>query len=128
MRQDLARDAALPDADTVLLIDVLYQLDAGAQRALLDAAARAARTRLLIRSADPARGWRSTLSSLLERGFRRVWPHSGSTVNPLPIPMLVAELEPHGFIVTAEPCWRGTPFANMLLIARRASESHRLAR
>lgn len=120
VKRDLAHDASLPDADTVLLIDVLYQLDTAAQLALLDAAARAARLRLLIRSADPARGWRSVLTDLLERGFRRVWPHAGSTVNPLPIATLAARLEAHGYTVVVEPSWQGTPFANVLLVARRA--------
>ena len=119
--QDLARSAALPAADTVIIVDVLYQLDTAAQVALLEAAARAARSRLLIRTADPARGWRSAVTRGLELVGRRVWPHSGARVNALPIATIAARLGELGFSVAAEPCWQGTPFANLLLVCRRSA-------
>ena len=121
--QDLGCDAALPAADTVVLIDVLYQLDDAAQAALLDSAARAARRCVLVRTADPARGLRSAITRVLEVLFRRVWPHAGARVNALPPAQLAARLEAAGFAVTAAPCWRGTPFANVLLVARRGEEA-----
>ena len=63
LRHDLAADPALPAADTVMVLDVLYQLPTEAQARLLAAAARAARRLVLIRTADPARGWRAWLNS-----------------------------------------------------------------
>src|SRR5947209_9540089 len=52
LQQDLATDQTVPDADAILIIDVLYQLDTGAQMRLLHAAARAARTHILIRTVN----------------------------------------------------------------------------
>ena len=117
--RDVARPAALPRADTVLVVDVLYQLAPAAQDALLREAARAARARVLIRTLDPDRGWRSALGLGLERLGRRVWPNSGAHVTPRPVPALLDVLAEEGFEATAEPCWRGTPFANVLVVGRR---------
>jgi hypothetical protein len=102
----------------VLLVDVCYQLDTAAQMRLLRAAARAARSRILIRTADPARGLRSRGTRGLELLGRRFWPHSGAQVNARPLPDIAAVLQDAGFTTTQTPCWRGTPFANVLLIGR----------
>ena len=117
--RDLSGPDALPAADTVLIVDVLYQLETAAQVALLEAAARAARARVLVRTLDPDRGWRSTLTLGLERALRRISPHSGAHVNPLPVGRLAGVLRAEGFTVDSVPCWDGTPFANVLLMARR---------
>ena len=118
---DLAQCEALPKADTVFLIDVCYQLHTSAQNQLLRAAAGAARSCIVIRTADPAQGWRSTLSRGMEWSCRPFWPHSGAHVNPRPLRDLTAIVTDHGFSVTMMPCWRGTPFANVLLVGHRAS-------
>lgn len=113
---------AVPACDTALLVDVLYQLGRGAAEALLVRAARAARERVLVRALDPDRGTRSRLSLLLERLGRPLWPNSGARVDPLPVPELTRLLEAEGFHVEpAAPNWRGTPFANVLLVARRGA-------
>ena len=117
--RDVARPTPLPRADTVLLVDVLYQLAPAAQDALLREAARAARGRVLIRTLDPDRGWRSAFTLGLERLGRRVWPNSGAHVAPRPVPALLDVLAREGFAATVEPCWRGTPFANVLVVGRR---------
>lgn len=117
--QDLAVTQNLPEADSVLLVDVLYQLDSAAQRALLQHAAQAARRHVIVRTLDPARGARSALTLTLERALRRVSPNSGATVEPPPVTSLVALLEAAGYSVVVTPCWRGTPFANVLLAASR---------
>jgi SAM-dependent methyltransferase len=117
--RDLSCPSALPAADTVLIVDVLYQLETEAQMALLQAAARAARTRVLVRTLDPDRGWRSALTLGLERVLRRISPHSGAQVNPLPVARLAGVLHAEGFAMESVPCWEGTPFANVLLMARR---------
>ena len=117
--RDLSRAGALPEADTVLIVDVLYQLETAAQTALLQAAARAARALVLVRTLDPDRGWRSALTLGLERALRRISPHSGAHVNPRPVAELAGVLHAEGFAVESVPCWDGTPFANVLLTARR---------
>jgi hypothetical protein len=82
-------------------------------------AAQSARERVVIRTADPERGWRSATSGLLELLGQRIWPHAGTEVNAQPIDSLTLTLRREGFEVSVAPCWRGTPFANVLLMARR---------
>src|SRR5206468_386878 len=55
-------------ADTVLLVDVLHYFDRATQDALLAHAASMVKPggRLLLRDADTARGWRSTMTRLPE--------------------------------------------------------------
>ncbi len=116
---DLAADPSVPACDTVLLVDVLYQLGAGPALTLLRAAAAAARERVVVRTLDPGQGWRSRLAYALEWLGRRWWPHAGRQVEPLAVPVLLATLREEGFTANAAPCWRGTPFANVLIAARR---------
>ncbi len=70
-RQTVAAHVAQPHelagADTVLLIDVLYQLTTELQLTLLRSAAALTRQRLILRTADPAAGWRSMVSAGMER-------------------------------------------------------------
>lgn len=117
--QDLAHGLDILAADTILAVDVLYQLDDAAQQRLLQAAARAARRRIVLRLLDPERGMRSALTVGLERLWRGFSPHAGGCVNPWPLACLTAIVERGGYDITVTPCWRGTPFANVLLIARR---------
>jgi SAM-dependent methyltransferase len=119
--RDLMETPDVPASTTVLLIDVLYQLEAGAQMALLRAAASAARQRILIRTLDPDRGVRSVLTIGLERLMRPVSPHSGRHVEVVPVAKLTGVLSDAGFAVSIAPCWQGTPFANVLIIGQRAA-------
>ena len=116
---DLSQSLTFPVADTVLMIDILYQLTTSTQLRLLEQAAAAARSRILIRTADPACGWRSTVTRWLELLVRRFWPHSGARVNARPIGTMSTMLVSLGFTVSQTPCWQGTPFANILLDGRR---------
>ncbi len=118
-RIDLAEAPALPAADTVLLVDVLYQIDPAAQDRLLARIADAARRLVLIRTLDPARGLRSRLTLGFEQAVRLISPHSGLHVRPLPLARIATPLQAAGFTVAVAPCWRGTPFSNVLLTARR---------
>ena len=117
---DFAADPSVPACDTVLLVDVLYQLGAGPALLLLRAAAHAARERVVVRTLDPGQGWRSRLAYALEWAGRGWWPHAGRRVEPLAVPVLLAALREEGFAASTAPCWRGTPFANVLIVARRA--------
>lgn len=116
---DFAAGAGVPACDTVLLVDVLYQLGAGPALRLLRAAAAAARERVVVRTLDPGQGWRSRLATALERAGQGWWPHAGRRVEPLAVPALLAALRDAGFAASVAPCWRGTPFANVLIAARR---------
>jgi len=126
--QDVASDAKLPVVDTVLIVDVLYQLVPAAQIALLRSAARVVRQRVLIRTLDPERGLRSAITLAFERAVRRFSPHSGEHVSPLPLGCLGDVLRREGFAVSVAPCWRGTPTANVLLVAHRVGHGPKSAR
>lgn len=116
---DLAQ-GRLPPCDTALLVDVLYQLPEGDQRDLLRRVADATRRRLVIRTFDPAAGWRSRVGHAMEwlnralRGDAR-----RAAIHPMPLPALRALLERQGFRVSVTPCWGKTPLPNVLLLAER---------
>ena len=113
-------------ADTVLLIDVLHYFRNAEQDALLVRAARLVRPggRLIVREASTGQGWRSFATLVAERvgtavrfnrGERVVFRDVARELGPI--------LEANGMTCTAEPCWRGTPFSNVLLVATRAPAS-----
>jgi SAM-dependent methyltransferase len=116
---DLAQ-GRLPSCDTVLLVDVLYQLPEADQRDLLRRATEAARRRLVIRAFDPDAGWRSRVGHAMEwlnralRGDAR-----RAAIRPLPLPALRTLLEGQGFRTSITPCWGNTPLPNVLLLAER---------
>ena len=116
---DLAR-AAVPECDTALLIDVLVLMPHASQAAALARAITAARRRVVIRTFDPDRGWRSQFGLGVER-FRRVLgaDPAGTALSPRPVAALAAPLEAAGFRVSVRPCWGSTPLPNVLLHAER---------
>jgi SAM-dependent methyltransferase len=118
--RDLAQTHDVPKATSVLLVDVLYQLEPLVQIALLQSAARAARRRVIIRTLDPDLGIRSALTLRLERLMQGLSPHSGKHVAPMQIARLAETLVDAGFSVSSMPCSKGTPFANVLIMGRRA--------
>ena len=117
--RDLSRDFRVPSGDTALIIDVLYTMDRNAALSLLNAAADAARQRVFVRSLDPEAGWRGRFALALERAARPFWPHAGARVDPLPPAVLAAALQQRGFQARIMPCWGRTPFANVLIVAKR---------
>jgi SAM-dependent methyltransferase/uncharacterized protein (DUF2062 family) len=119
-RGDL-REAFEETGDAVLLVDVLHYLTTDEQHALLERAARAAKSRVIVRELDPDRGVRSRLTLMQERlttgtGFNR-----GARVNARPIAELVAVLEREGLSVTVTPCWGGLPLSNVMVVGRRGT-------
>ncbi len=111
--------ATVPEADTILIFDVLLQLPATAQWRLLERMAAAARRRVVIRAFDPACGWRSGVGVAMERlgcAIRR----DGSAFRPLPLEELAAPLVAAGFALSVTPCWGWTPLPNVMLLAERA--------
>lgn len=113
-------------ADTVLLIDILHYFSRSEQDALLrGAAARVApRGRLLLREADLGRG----LRSLITRGFEGVGTalrvNRGERVVFRDVEReLVPILTDAGLACEVAPCWSGTPFSNVLLVAARPPEA-----
>lgn len=116
------RGAEIEAADTVLLIDVLHYFDRATQDALLARAARLVRPggRLFVREASTGLGARSWITLLVEWIAKGVRLNRGERllfrdVRRELVPMLEAE----GMACAVEPCWRGTPFGNVLLVATR---------
>ncbi len=117
-RADLRR-AAVPEGDTILLIDLLYQMPREAQLGLLRRFGAAARERVVMRLFDPARGWRSQVGWLFEAGLWLAGPYRHAQIRPLPLRTLTTALEEAGFACAVEPCWGVMPLPNVLLVARR---------
>lgn len=122
LTQDLLH-LALPRGRLILLIDVLLYLSANEQDRLLEKAVAALSDggRLVVREADAAAGWRyrATLaaerSSAWRRGEWRQVYHYRSRADWL------ARFRDLGLTVEARPMSAGTPFANVLYVARRSS-------
>lgn len=113
--------ATLPACDTVLLVDVLYQMPPALQLDLLARVIACAPRRAFIRAFDPDAGWRSRVGFAMERAGRALRREGAQTaIAPLPLATLSAPLAAAGFSVTIQPCWSGTPLPNVLLIAERA--------
>ncbi|UFN48243.1 methyltransferase domain-containing protein [Roseomonas sp. OT10] len=115
---DLSR-APVPASDTVMLVDVLYQMPEAAQHALLGRVAAAARRRVVIRAFDPDAGWRTRVGRAMEVANRALRGAREASIRPLSLPALAAPLTAAGFAVRVSPCWAGTPLPNVLLVAER---------
>jgi SAM-dependent methyltransferase len=115
---DLAT-AELPACDTLLLVDVLYQMPEPAQRALLARAATVARRRVVIRAFDPDLGWRSRVGMGMERLGRAI-RGDAAALRPLAPATLAGLLWERGFMASITPCWGRTPLPNVLLLAERS--------
>jgi 2-polyprenyl-3-methyl-5-hydroxy-6-metoxy-1,4-benzoquinol methylase len=116
------RKAAADPADTVLLIDVLHYLAPEAQDALLLRAAALVKPggRLVIRDATAGAGWRSAFTLFVEWISMRVRFNLGERIALRHMENdVVPVLEKKGLACTVTPCWQGTPFANVLLVASR---------
>jgi SAM-dependent methyltransferase len=120
--------AALPPSDLVIILDVLHYVDLQAQEGVLarvrqalaqGAGQRDAATpgRLLLRVGDAAspRGYR--ISQWVDRTVTWVRGHRVAPTWGRPLDEWTALLERLGFTVRSLPMSRGTPFANVLLVA-----------
>jgi uncharacterized protein (DUF2062 family)/SAM-dependent methyltransferase len=116
-----AREVSFEPADTVLLIDLLHYFPIEEQDALLRRAAGAVRAggRLLVREADTELGLRSTITLLEERIFTALRYNRGAHVRFRAAREIVARLEAAGLVCEVRPAWGRTPFANVLVVARR---------
>jgi uncharacterized protein (DUF2062 family)/2-polyprenyl-3-methyl-5-hydroxy-6-metoxy-1,4-benzoquinol methylase len=116
-----ARTATLPEADTVLLIDVLHYLGIEEQRALVERAAASLRAggRLVVREADRSAGWRARLTVLAERVGRAVGMNRGARLAFTSAGELAEMLERSGLDTSVAAAAQGTPLANVLLVGAR---------
>ncbi len=120
VRADI-RTAAFGAADAIVILDVLHYVDRPAQEAVLerlrDAVAPGGVVLLRVADARPSLRFRATIAvdrlSLWLRGRRPGRYHCR------PLAEWIARLEGLGFAVEPRPMSVGTPFANVLLVARR---------
>jgi uncharacterized protein (DUF2062 family)/trans-aconitate methyltransferase len=115
------REATLPKADAILLLDVLHYLPPADQETLLAKAAAALPPGgvLLLRDADAAAGWRFTATRLQERLsaiFRKQWRQKFYYRSAEEWKHL---LEGLGLQADVQSMGMGTPYANVLLAGRR---------
>lgn len=115
------RDAPFPAARAVLLLDVLHYLPTADQEELLDRVAAALEPggMLLIRDADAAGGWRFTATRIQERACALARRHWGQRFHYRSAAQWRRLLESRGFLVESRPMAEGTPYANVLLSAKR---------
>lgn len=115
------RNAEIPPARVILLLDVLHYLPAVAQEDLLAriAAALEPGGLLLVRDADAAGGWRFTATRLQERLCALARLHWRQRFHYRSQAEWLALLEKNGLAATAKPMAQGTPYANVLMIGRK---------
>lgn len=121
VRADL-RDAVLPPCDAAILLDVLHYLDRPTQEDLIDRAARALRPGgvLVVREADAGAGARFWGVRLSERVLACLRGRPFRTLRYRPKGEWGALLHAAGLEVESRPMGEGTPFANVLFVARKA--------
>ena len=116
---DMCR-APLPECDVVVILDVLHYVDHAAQDALLQrvaAAVRPTQGRLLLRVGDADDRRAFAVSQWVDRVVTTARGHRVAPTFGRPLAAWVAALEGQGYAVRTVPMSRGTPFANVLLVA-----------
>jgi SAM-dependent methyltransferase len=112
----------LPACDTVVILDVLHYVDHAAQEGVLRRVRAALRPggRLLLRVGDMSARRRFVISQWVDHIVTLVRGHSAPPTFCRPLAQWVALLQRLGFDVQPLPMSRGTPFANVLLVASTA--------
>lgn len=116
---DIAR-AEFPACTTVILLDVLFYLPESTQRQVLKRVAAALQPGgvLLLREADAGAGRAFRMTRWAERVACAVRGQPRQKLYYRSAGQWKALLEELGFAVSAEPMSEGTPFANVLFVAR----------
>ena len=115
------RDAPLPEADVVVLIDVLHYLDTHAQVSLLERVAQSLRGGglLILRVADISAGWRFHLGKAADRFGSLLTARALPSHYHRPIDEWLRLLNAQGFEPGVEPN-ADRPFSNVLVWANPA--------
>ncbi|CAN5469592.1 hypothetical protein BH09PSE6_BH09PSE6_30900 [soil metagenome] len=117
------RHAELPGADTVVLLDVVHYIDHAEQERVLTRIHHAlgAGGRLLMRVGDAAAGRRFRFSQWSDRVITRLRGHRAAPSHTRSLAQWHDCLQRLGFEVESMPMSAGTPFANVLLLAKVAA-------
>ena len=116
------RHANLPTATVIVIGDVLLYLSADEQQRVLERVVRALAPGgvLLMREANAAGGMRFHITEWAERLVGAFHGRPFQKLHYRPVEDWAAMLEQLGLSVTAEPMSQGTPFCNVLYVARKA--------
>ena len=114
------RHAPFPAVDAVVILDVLHYISVAEQDEVLVRVRRALPVggRLLLRVGDAAARKRFRLSQWVDRAVTLVRGHRVMPLFGRTLALWIAQLESLGFEVQSLPMSKGTPFANVLLVAR----------
>jgi len=114
------RAADFGSADAIVMLDVLHYLDYAAQDALIDRAHRALAGGgvLLLRVADASTSLRFRITLAADRLASRLHGRRYGALHCRALAAWRVRLAEAGFRVEARPMSAGTPFANVLLVAR----------
>jgi len=114
------RTSEFPASDAVVILDVLHYLSAAEQREVLERIRTALGDggTLLLRVADGNATLRFRYTLFVDHVVTALRAGSWPTLHTRPIGEWQALLESLGFTVTTEPMSHGTPFANVLCVAR----------
>lgn len=114
------RNAEYGAANVVIILDVLHYMNAASQEQVLRRVRSAigASGVLLLRVGDAAGGWRFRASRWVDAAVLRARAHRQVQLYCRPLPAWSATLSACGFSVQAIPMSEGTPFANVLLVAK----------
>ena len=114
------RDAPLPEADVVVLIDVLHYLETDAQVSLFERVAQSLRGGglLILRVADVSAGWRFHLGKAADRFGSLLTARAVRKQYHRPIDEWLHLLHSLGFEPSVEPNAAGKSFANVLVWAK----------
>lgn len=115
------RDLDFRPCSVIVMLDVLLYLGAEEQRRVLQKAAKALGSGglLLLREADAGAGLAFHATRLAERLLEALRGRLRNRLHYRSAVQWAGVLESLGFSVNAEPMSRGTPFANVLFVARK---------
>ncbi len=116
------RELELPECSVITMLDVLFYLAKEEQERLLDkaAGALAGGGLLLVRETDAGGGFAFAMSRWSERFAAALRGEFRPQLHYRSAAEWIAELAGRGFSVEAQPMSEGTPFSNVLFVARKA--------
>jgi len=117
------RELELPQCSVITMLDVLFYLAKAEQERLLDkvAGALAPGGLLLVRETDASGGFAFAMSRWGERFAAALRGEFRPQLHYRSAAEWIAALEGRGFSVAVQPMSEGTPFSNVLLVARKGS-------
>ena len=119
------RHTPFPEADAIVILDVLHYVTVPEQNEVLARVRRAlpAGGSLLLRIGDASAKRGFIISQWVDRAVTVVRGHGIGPLCCRSLPAWIAQLESLGFEVRSQPMSAGTPFANVLLVARLKAAS-----